>query len=38
MILQSHSWAYVEKILIQAYLHAHVPSSTIYNSQAMEAT
>ena len=34
MILQSHSWAYIQK----RYMHLSVHSSTIYSSQNMEAT
>ena len=38
MILQSHSWAYVwKKYNLKRYMHLCVHSSTIYNSQDMEA-
>ena len=39
MIQQSHSWAYIQtKAIIQKDMHPNVHSSTVYNSQDMEAT
>ena len=40
MIQQSHSWGtYMEKTLnLKRYMHPNVHSSTIHNSQDMEAT
>ena len=39
MIQQSHSWAYIgEDSNSKRYMHPYVHSSTIYNSQNMEAT
>ena len=39
MIQQSHSWVYILKKTYFEKIHApHVPCSTIYNSQDMEAT
>ena len=38
MIQQSHSWAYLERTMIQKHLHLNVYCSTIYNHQDMEVT
>ena len=39
MTQQSHSWAYVrENSNLKRYMHSSVHSSTVYNSQDMEAT
>ena len=38
MILQSHSWPYIQRKHLKRYMHPNVLSSTIDNSQDMEAT
>ena len=40
MIQQSHFWVYIQRIenRVSRYLHTHVHSSTIHNSQEVEAT
>ena len=40
MIQQSHFWAYIWKKLnnLKRYMHLNIHSSTIYNSQDIEAT
>ena len=41
MIQQSHSWQYIQKnenTNLKRYMHPNVHSSTIYDSQDMEAT
>ena len=38
MTQQSHSWAYIQTKLSERYGCPYVPSSTVYNSQDMEAT